>query len=209
MSTEPEVVKIPDWRIALEQAIAQLPAHVEIPYELTEEGQRWRRFRNICPEEFLPKIDRARLPKPAQFDAVANWDGNFPGPLAWGPTDTAKSRAQWYALRVQFVKHNRTFAWFPVKKLVAELESADRVGQAHEFYRQYAFYRILMVDDLDKINWRDENQMSILFDFYDKIYRDKTRLLATTNKDKDWWTERMGDAFARRLFKDCHTAVQF
>ena len=209
MSTDKEAIETPDWRIALEQAIAQLPEHVEVPYEMTPEGQRWARFKGICPEEFLPKIDRSKLPKPQQFDAVANWDGTFPGPLAYGTTDTAKTRAIWYALRVQFVKHNRTFAWFPVKKLVAELEHWDKIGQAHEFYRQYSHYRMLMVDDLDKINWRDENQMSILFDFYDKIYRDRTRLLATTNKDRDWWTDRMGDAFARRLFKDCHTAVQF
>ena len=209
MNPTDEVQEMPDWRIALEAAIAQLPEHVDVPYERTPEGERWSRFKHVCPEEFLPRIDRTKLKKPTAFDAVANWDGSFPGPLAYGTTDTGKTRAIWYALRVQFVKHNRTFAWFPVKKLVAELEEFDRKGMAHEFYRQYSHFKVLMVDDLDKINWNDQNQCSILFDFYDAVYRNRTHLVATTNKDKDWWIDRMGEAFARRLFKDCHHAVQF
>jgi hypothetical protein len=28
-------------------------------------------------------------------------------------------------------------------------------------------------------------------------------------KSRDWWGEKMGDAFARRLFDDAHFAVNF
>jgi hypothetical protein len=34
-------------------------------------------------------------------------------------------------------------------------------------------------------------------------------VITTTNKDRQWWADKMGDAFARRLFDDAHFAVQF
>ncbi len=204
---EPEVV--PQWKTLLLEAIAQLPEHVQIPYDRTPEGERWARYKEVCPEEFHPRIDRARLPDPKAFDTVANWNGDFPGPCAYGDTDTAKTRAAWWALRQLYVLKNKTFAWFPVKKLITEMQGFESKGMSSEFFRGYSHYRIWLVDDIDKINWRDEDQISMLFDFYDRVYRQHIPVITTTNKDADWWEERMGEAMRRRLFKDAHYAVQF
>lgn len=33
--------------------------------------------------------------------------------------------------------------------------------------------------------------------------------ITTTNKDRAWWSEKMGEAFARRLFEGAHFEVVF
>jgi len=210
MSTEQKEPEIPAWRTAFEAAISTLPDEAPpLPYDLTPEGQRWASFKRICPTQFIPKIDRAQLPKPEQFDRVANWDGSFRGPCAFGLTDTAKTRAAWWALRQLYVRENKPFAWFPVKRLTTELSKYEETGHADEFFRQYDHFKILMVDDADKINWDFMSNQESLFAFYDWIYRSKKPCITTTNKTHEWWAKKMGDAFARRLFDDAHYSVEF
>jgi hypothetical protein len=199
----------PDWRAAFLAAREQLPDHVELPYAMTPEGERLTKFRNICPDEFRAKIDRAKVPNPEAFDLVALWDGSFPGPCASGKTKTAKTRAAWSALGRLYVKQNKPFAWFPVRRLVTELEGYETKGFADEFFRNYAHFAVLMVDDLDKINWQFESQQAMLFAFYDWVYRSKRPCISTTNKTRKWWADKMGDAFARRLFEDAQFEVAF
>jgi hypothetical protein len=199
-----------DWRIAFKAACESLPdVAPQLPYDLTPEGQRWASFKRICPAQFVPKIDRALLPMPELFDNVANWNGQFPGPCASGITGAAKSRAAWWALRQLYVRENKPFAWFPVKRLTTELSKYEQSGHADEFFRQYDHFKILMVDDADKINWDFMSNQEALFAFYDWIYRSKKPCITTTNKSRDWWAKKMGDAFARRLFDDAHYAVCF
>lgn len=170
---------------------------------------RIQKFRRICPTEFMCSVKRDLLPDPAAFDRVAQWDGSFPGPLATGRTDTAKTRAAWSALAHQHIKNERTFAWFPVKRLITEFAQYESKNLADEFWRNYRSYRVLFVDDLDKFNAQFESEGAAIFQFYDWIYREHIPCITTTNKDRAWWSKFMGDAFARRLFNDAHFEVKF
>ena len=204
-----ETPDAPDWHAAFATAVATLPDTVEIPAEHTPEGRRLAEFRRACPEQFMTRVDRSRLPDPAAFDTVAEWSGSFPGPLAWGNTGTAKTFAAWSALGRLYVRESRPFAWFPVRRLMTEMQTYEDRNLADEFLRQYAHYRVLFVDDLDKINWQFESQTTLLFSFYDWIYRTKKPCITTTNQSREWWTEKMGPAFARRLFESAHAPVKF
>jgi len=206
---QPTAAEDIDWKAAFRAVCSTLPEKVELPYALTPEGERMAAFKRICPSEFLCKIDRARLPNVEAFDQVALWDGNYPGPCAYGKTDTAKSRAAWSALGRLYVKDHRPFAWFPVRRLATELERYEKNGAADEFFRAYSHYKALLVDDADKINWQFDSHKEQLFAFYDWVYRTNKPCITTTNKDRAWWASKMGDAFARRMFSDAHFEVKF
>ena len=206
---EPAPAPLADCMAAFRAACADLPETVELPYALTPEGERMAAFKRICPQEFARKIDRDLLSNAAAFDLVALWSGEYPGPCAIGRTDTAKSRAAWSALGRLYVRHAKAFAWFPVRRLATELERYEKHGCADEFFRAYSHYRVLFVDDVDKINWQFDSHKEQLFAFYDWVYRANKPCISTTNKDRAWWAKQMGDAFARRLFDDDHFEVKF
>jgi hypothetical protein len=200
---------MPPWRQVFLKICESLPETVEVPFNRTPEGFRTAEFKRVCDAEFSRRIDRSKLQFPDAFDRVALWDGSFPGPCAFGKTGTAKSRAAWSALARLYIRANKDFAWFPVKRLVSSMDKYEQSGNLHEFFRLYAHSRILFVDDLDKINWAFESQISSVFAFYDWIYRTRKPCITTTNKSREWWVEKMGEAFARRLFDDAHFAVSF
>lgn len=194
----------------LKKTLAALPDKVTVPFHLTPEGQRLDRFRNVCPAEFQPKVNRVLLKNPPAFDKVAGWNGEFPGPLASGPTGCGKTRAGWSAVGRLWVRENRAFAWFPVKRLITEFERFEGKDLADEFWRFYrGNFRLLLVDDADKINWSFDSQHATLFQFYDWIYANHVPCITTTNKDRAWWTARMGEPFVRRLFDEAHFHVEF
>lgn len=196
-------------RDALKATLETLPETVQLPYSLTPEGERWEKYKRVCDEQFLAKLDYTRVQKREPFDRIANWDGRFPGPCGTGPTGLGKSRAAWWALRQLYVRDNRPFAWFPVRRLVTELERYEKADCADEFFRAYDHFRVLFVDDIDKINWDFESHSQMLFAFLDWVYRKQKPVIITTNRDRDWWTKKMGDAFVRRLFNDACFEVKF
>ncbi len=191
------------------KAAEMLPEKVEVPYHLTPEGERWAQFKRVCDERFLPKVDYALVKNRAAFDRVLNWDGASPGICACGPTGMGKTFATWAALRRLYVRENRAFAWFPAKRLCTEMGKYEEKNAMEDFYRTYDLFRILFVDDLEKINWQFQSNSEMLFAFFDWIYRSKKPCVVTTNCSREWWVEKMGDAFARRLFDEAHTVVQF
>lgn len=199
-----------EWEDVLKIAHAMLPEEAPpLPYALTPEGQRMADFRKTCPAEFCQHPDKARLPDATAFFAVSQWQGAFPGPLAVGATQMAKTRAAWSALGALYVRGGKSFAWFPVKRLLTEFIKYESKDLADEFYRQYSRFDVLFVDDIDKVNWSFESETSALFQFYDWIYRNHRPCITTTNNTEAWWKKKMGDAFTRRLFQDAHFAVTF
>ncbi len=70
-------------------------------------------------------------------------------------------------------------------------------------------FRVLFVDDLDKINWDFESHAQMLFTFLDWVYRTKKPCIVTTNRDRAWWKVKAGDALVRRLFVDGCVEVEF
>jgi hypothetical protein len=208
-------------REQLKAAFAQLPEKVEVPVALTPLGERRAKIVHLMRENapaFLQRVDRAKLRNPDAFDKVAQWDGSFPGPCAMGSTSTGKTRAAWSALYrlyvhtpivIEGVEVGRAFEWFPVRRLVSELGKYEERGETEDFFRMRDFFSILFVDDLDKINWNFDTQKTALFAFYDWIYRKQKPCVTTTNKDRSWWVDMMGEAFTRRLFDDAHFTVNF
>jgi DNA replication protein DnaC len=204
-----------EWKDVLDN-LASLPP--ETPEERADrerriiaqgEADRLASFRKICPPEFMERVNRARLTDGEAFDQVAAWSGKFPGIIASGPTGSAKTRSCWSALGRLNVREGRSFAWFPVKRMVTEFQKFESKDLADEFWKWYSKWEILVVDDLDKINWQFNSEPAALFQFYDWIYREKRPCLTTTNHGRNWWSDKMGDAFARRLFDDAHVAVNF
>jgi DNA replication protein DnaC len=166
-------------------------------------------FKKICPPEFCQRIDRSILTNSGAFDTLTLWDGRFAGPLASGSTGKGKTRAVWSVLGRLHVKEGKSFAWFTAKRLITEFVKYDQKGFADEFYKYYAAYDLLMVDDLDKVNWQFDSETAALFQFYDWVYRANRPCIATTNCGRKWWADKMGDAFTRRLFDEAHQTVLF
>lgn len=196
-------------RREFQQALSSLPEKVEIPYEKTPEGERNALFQRVIDPNFDAEIDFARIRCPAAFDRVLKWDGRFPGPCAAGTTGFGKTFVAWQALRRLYVKENRAFRWFPVRLLVTELERYEKNECTADFFRQCDFFKILFVDDIDKINWDFESHAQMLFSFFDWVYRAKKPCIVTTNRDRAWWKAKAGDALVRRLFDDGCVEVAF
>ena len=198
------------WREQFLVACASLPdtPPPPSPAALAQLG-RLAAFRSVCDPEFLKRIDRALLPDPAAFDRVAQWPGTYPGRLATGTTNTAKTRAAWSCLGRLYVRENRPFKWYPVRTLMKALDDEENAGYGADFFRHLGHFPILFVDDIDKINWQFDSTKQQLFAFFDWVYRTRKPCLTTTNKDRAWWANMMGDAFARRLFDDAHETVEF
>ena len=198
------------WREQFLVACASLPDTPPPPSPAAlAEANRLAAFRSVCDPEFLKRIDRAELPDPAAFDRVAQWPGTYPGRLATGTTNTAKTRAAWSCLGRLYVRENRPFKWYPVRTLMKALDDEENAGYGADFFRHLGHFPILFVDDIDKINWQFDSTKQQLFAFFDWVYRTRKPCLTTTNKDRAWWANMMGDAFARRLFDDAHETVEF
>lgn len=204
-----------EWDQVL-STLGQLPAETpeeiatrEEKVRLAELAERQGKFNKICPDEFIRPVQRRLLTDPRAFDECASWNIGFPGVLAVGPTGSAKTRACWQALGRLFVHERKSFAWFPVKRLITEYVRYESKDLAEEFYRNYRHYDMLFIDDLDKFNAQFESESAAIFQFYDWVYREHRPCLTTTNRSRVKWADKMGDAFARRLFDDAHRPVIF
>lgn len=199
-----------DAKRALMATFAQMPATAkEIPSADTPEGRRLASFKRVCPEEFCRKVDRLLLTNPEAFDQVCTWDGTYPGPLCVGPTGTRKTGSAWSTLGRLYVKHNFDFTYMPVRKLIVDTQRAEEGSDTAAYFGFLRQRRIIFVDDLDKFNPNFQSEPSALFSFYDWVYSNHVPVIATTNQTREWWEERMGSAFTRRLFADAHKVVQF
>ena len=174
-----------------------------------QQSERTARFRRVCPSEFMQRVDQAQLSNQAAYERVKAWNGSFPGPLCTGATGASKTRAAWAALYSLNALQNRSFAWFPVKRLITEFARYESKDLADEFWKFYGSFSVLFVDDLDKLNAQFESELSTIFAFYDWIYREHRPCITTTNKPREWWVNLMGEAHTRRLFDDAHFEVRF
>ena len=208
MNEEPQPQPMSDFAVMMREAVQHLPEHVVIPYDMTPEGQRLTRFRIVCPPEFMRKIDRSQLNTPEAFDRVAKWDGTAPGPLAFGPTGCGKTRAAWSALGRLCVREGKSISFYTTKRLTEVYFEHHMKGDPTWLWRQLASLNAILIDDLDKMELNDRNA-TMLFEFYDWVYREHRPVITTTNRDRDWWSGKMGTAFCRRLFDEAHTIVSF
>ena len=216
MSSDPKRIEPPIDFAELRRKLEALPPETEeekaarlSALRSSARLDRLARFKRVCPPEFAGRIDQGLLSNPEAFGRIRDWTGAFPGPIATGPTGRSKTRAAWSVLGRLIVEDGKTLAWFPVKRLLTEFARYENKDAADEFWRFYRNFDVLFVDDLDKINWQFASEMQALFQFFDWIYRDHRPCVTTTNKDRKWWADKMGDAFARRLFDEAHFEVRF
>lgn len=198
------------WLDQMREQWQRAPApEQEIAHDITEEGRRAAEFKRVCPEEFITPVDRQRLISQISFDRIASWNGEHPGPIAVGPTGTSKTRAAWSALGRLYVRQHKAFVWFPVRRLITQMSKYEQADLADECFHNWTFYEILFVDDLEKINWQFQSESEYLFSFYDWVYRCRRPCMTTTNMSRQWWADKMGDAFVRRVFDEAHHEVKF
>lgn len=174
-----------------------------------QQSERTAKFRRVCPSEFMQRVDPAQLANQAAYERVKSWDGTFPGPVCTGATGASKTRAAWASLYNLNVYQNRSFAWFPVKRLITEFARYESKDLADEFWKFYGNFNVLFVDDADKFNTQFDSEGAAIFAFYDWIYREHRPCITTTNKDRGWWSNLLGEAHTRRLFDDAHFEVRF
>ncbi len=196
-------------REAFTAILQKLPEKVEIPYHLTAEGERLTRFQRTCDEKFFVEVDFLRIRDRAAYDRVMKWDGRFPGPCAVGTTGLGKTFASWQILRELYVKKAIPFKWFPVRDLVNEMKRYEDNECTADFFRQIDFFKVIFVDDIDKINWDFSSSVQMLLAFLDWVYRRQKPCIVTTNRDRAWWKAKAGDALVRRLFDDGFVEVNF
>ena len=169
---------------------------------------RAQKFHRACPEEFKAEIDQDRLPDAPAFQKIADWSGAYPGPLGYGPTNTAKSRAVWVALKRLCIKEAQTFTWCTAKQMAERYFKWHMDGEPERFWQFFTMTQISFIDDIDKLELNDRNS-GVLFEFYDWAYREHRPVAGTTNRSREWWLEHMGEAFTRRMFDDAHQAIEF
>jgi hypothetical protein len=196
------------FKAALQLATEAARGNVLVAKYYSPEGDRLMRFRRVCPPQFMQRITPTLLTAPASFAEVAKWDGKFPGPLAVGPTGTAKSRAVWSALGRLWVREGRDFRWSSARQMTEKYFEVHMQGDPERFWRALGRFSLWFLDDVDKVEMNDRNA-AVLFEFYDRAYREKRPVIATTNRDRAWWMARMGEAFCRRFFNEVHHAVTF
>jgi hypothetical protein len=166
------------------------------------------RFYKACPEEFKGAIVPARLPDQTAFWKLASWNGTYPGPIGYGPTNTAKSRAVWCALRRLCIEDAKTFSWLTAKQLAEKYFTKHMEGRPEDFWEFFTRTDLGFIDDIDKLELNERNS-GVLFEFYDWAYREHRPIIGTTNRSRAWWVDKMGEAHTRRMFDDAHFSVEF
>lgn len=197
-----------DLKGQLKKAFAQLPENPVIPYHLTEEGHRASQFKAGCPKEFCTAINRNILKNPWAFDQVAKWPGTYPGPLASGPTGQSKTRAAWSVLGRLYVKEGRHITSFTAKRIMEKYFEHHMSGEPARFWSALSRFDVFLLDDIDKFEINDRN-CTVLFELLDWIYANHRAVVCTNNRPRDWWAEKMGTAFARRMFDEAFFTVPF
>lgn len=173
-----------------------------------DEKERMRRFKEVCPSEFFQKIDLTKIKNATAFAKVVSWSGQFPGPLAYGPTGTGKTRSAWSVLGRLWVREGKAFRWYSAKRLTDSFFEYHMEGRPEAFWRGLGGVNLILLDDMDKMESSERNN-TVLFELYDWLTREQHPAITTTNQGQDWWANRMGEAFARRMFEGAHQPVKF
>lgn len=197
-----------DFKAKMQEAFANMPENPVIPYHLTAEGIRASQFKTGCPKEFCTAINRNILRNPYAFDQVAKWPGIYPGPLAAGSTGLSKTRAAWSCLGRLYVKEGKRITSFTVKRLLEKYFEHHMDGEPQRFWAAMARFDAFLIDDIDKFEANERNN-TVLFELLDWIYANHRPAICTTNRPRDWWSDKMGTAFTRRMFDEAFFTVQF
>jgi hypothetical protein len=161
-----------------------------------------------CPAEFQKPIDLS-LVRPA-YHTLMKWDGTFPGYCCVGDTNSGKTRACWSVLSAL----SAGFTYYGARDLIdAHWDwhggMWDKVfGTWRLMHGCHHQLHVMLLDDVDKVAMNPITT-ELLFNFYDIVYEEQIPCLSTTNRSRQWWKDKMGEAFTRRFLDDGQKELQF
>lgn len=181
------------------------------PKEVTEDEirqqirhQRLAAFRELCPPEFSQKIDRSKIPNTGAWDQADVWQGAFPGLWLWShATGKGKSRMLWRQFGKLHVDFGRDVVRATGQQLAEDYFRFYMAGNPREFYRRLMRHDVIMIDDLDKADFRADRTVRMLRELWDFLYEANKPVLVTANEDITEIENRLGMSGGRRIRHVC------
>lgn len=172
------------------------------------EKQRLERFLATCPAEFRKPINRALIANLSAWDRADLWSGEFPGVWIWSAeTGRCKTRMLWRKFGQLHVKHGKTILKSSAQNLCEEYFSFHMDGDPRAFYRWVLKHDVVMIDDADKIDVRDQakdvRSGRMFRELFDELYANNRPTLVTANKRIDHFEKTLGESAARRMRAVC------
>lgn len=167
-------------------------------------AQRMDAFKSNCPEEFLSKIDRERLPNLEAWDAADAWNGRFPGVWLWSHvTGKGKTRMLYRQFGRLHVEQGKAVVKITGQQLAEEYFAYHMKGEPRAFYAWLNRYDVVMIDDIDKLDMDDRRAPRMCRELFDEFYTKHKAVLVTANEPIAHFQKRIGDSTARRMNAVC------
>lgn len=163
-------------------------------------AQRLARFTELCPAQFRKRIDRTLLPNLEAWDAADTWDGAYPGLWLWShTTGRGKTRMAWRLYGRHHVDRGRSVIKASGQALAEEYFGYHMDGDPRGFYRWLHHGQILVIDDLDKVDYEDRRYGRMIRELFDEIYARQWPVIVTANEPIDYFTSVLGASAVRRM----------
>lgn len=169
-------------------------------------ASRLNAFKSNCPPEFRKPIDRAKIPSLASWDAADAWNGTCPGLWLWShESGRAKTRMLWRQFGRMHVERGMSILKISGQSLGEEYFRYHMEGEPRAFYRWIMKYDVVMLDDLDKIDFEAGGKRTprALRELFDGFYENHKPVLVTSNEPIDFFQSRIGLSGARRINEVC------
>jgi len=169
-------------------------------------------FTVLCPKAFNTKIDMEKLPNKTAFEALMQWDGDFPGPLCIGATGTGKTLCAWAVIsKLAATAAYRVYATRP-SDLISKVKS---FGISYSFKRHLDRYDFIFMDSLEVFDFRDKESEQIVAEFYDYIYTSMRPCITTCENPLTFLNTKpsehpvYSDPWLTRRIRDSHKVINF
>lgn len=205
--TEPKTIAelTAEWRAA-----GLLPEPGAVPCQTESEieertrqirrTQRLARFSELCPAQFRKRIDRSLLPNLSAWDQADGWDGTFPGLWLWShATGRGKTRMAWRLYGRHHVDRGKSIIKATGQALAEEYFGYHMDGDPRGFYRWLHRGEILVIDDLDKVDYDDRRYGRMIRELFDEIYSHQWPVIVTANEPIEHFGAVLGASAVRRM----------
>ncbi|MBS0229479.1 MAG: ATP-binding protein [Proteobacteria bacterium] len=172
-------------------------------------AQRLARFAEVCPRQFRARIQRELLPNLEAWDKADAWDGTSPGLWLWShETGRGKTRMAWRHYGRQHVERGRNVIKASGQALAEEYFRYHMDGEPRGFYRWLHHGQVLVLDDLDKVDYEEPRYARMMRELWDEIYAHQWPVLVTANEPISYFRDILGASCVRRM-TEATREVQF
>ena len=173
-----------------DQVLKAYPLHVEEMRRREREREHHEAWEDLCPPEYR-NTSYERLPNPAKFDQVQNWQYGPVGLLLVGPTRRGKTRAAWKRLeRLHFDEHRKIIAFSPMDLKLAVANAWRDSETTEDWISSLRYADVLFLDDLDTIKFTEAVEETI-FDIFEFRPMHAKPVIATLNQSGPQLAARM------------------